>query len=388
LIFTGSVAAFLAWRLVWVLDLPAPYEAIGTGAVYVFVGLILAGMVLPRVFRGGAAMDLLARLANLNMGLLSLVLTGVVLRDLVWVGWDLLSGIPAFAACSVAPRLDRFLVLSDAVILGGGLVVVAWGWKQARSTPAVCRVELVLPGLAPALHGFRIVQLSDIHMESTTPAGWLRLVVERANACKPDLVVITGDLVDGSVAALASCVAPVADLQSRHGIWFITGNHEYYSDAAPWITHLEALGIPTLINAHTLIEHDGGRLLLAGVPDHDGARFIAEHRPNPAAALASAPAHDVTILLAHQPRTALLAQGLGVDLMLSGHTHGGQIWPWMHLVWLQQPMKSGLRRLGDVLVYTSRGTGHWGPPLRLGAPAEITEILLRPSPQADHPSSD
>ncbi|MCK6507184.1 metallophosphoesterase [Myxococcota bacterium] len=376
----SGVTGWLAWRLVGVLDLPAPWHGLGLAAVVGWMGLVLAGMVLPRLLGKGPGSDALARVAFANLGLLSFVLTGVVLRDLAWLSWDFFSGIPALAAGAGAAGLDQALRASTVAIVGGSLGLVALGWRNARVTPAVRTVEVPLPGLPAALDGFTIAQLSDVHVGPTIEADWLSPVVLRVNDLRADLVVITGDLVDGSVADLARHVAPLATLESRHGTFFVTGNHEYYSGAPQWVAHLATLGVRPLMNEHVLLRHGEGRLLLAGVPDHDAARILPAHAPDVGRALAGAPARDATVLLAHQPRSARLAQGHGVDLQLSGHTHGGQLWPWMHLVWLQQPMVAGLQKLGDLLVYTSRGTGYWGPPVRIGAPSEISRLVLRSAP--------
>lgn len=234
-----------------------------------------------------------------------------------------------------------------------------------------------MPGLPAALHGFTIVQISDIHVGPTIRQRYAEGIVEAVNRLKPDLVAITGDLVDGSVAELASQVAPVTRLASKHGSYFVTGNHEYYSGVTAWVAEIERLGIKVLHNQHVVIERDGAQLVLAGVPDYSAGHFDAAHRSDPSAAMAGAPADAaVKILLAHQPRSAAAAEQAGFDLQLSGHTHGGQFLPWNFLVRLQQPFTAGLHRLGRLRVYVSRGTGYWGPPKRFGAPSEITEVRL------------
>ena len=203
----------------------------------------------------------------------------------------------------------------------------------------------------------------------------MRAVVERVNALKADAVAITGDLVDGRVQDLAPDVAALANLRSRHGSYFVTGNHEYYSGAAEWIAHLRQLGLTVLIDQHVVLDHDGAQLVMAGVADHSARHFDASHHSDPHAAIAGAPRDAaLRVLLAHQPRSAPAAADAGFDLQLSGHTHGGQFWPWNLLVKMQQPFVAGLHRLGAMWVYTSRGTGYWGPPLRLGAPSEITRL--------------
>jgi uncharacterized protein len=199
------------------------------------------------------------------------------------------------------------------------------------------------------------------------------------NALEPDLVAITGDLVDGSVAELAEHVAPLAQLRSRHGSFFVTGNHEYYSGVHGWVREVQRLGIRVLHNEHVVLRHEGAALVVAGVPDFGGHHFDPQHRSDPAAAIAGAPEGLPRILLAHQPRTAPAAAAAGFDLQLSGHTHGGQFLPWNLFVPLQQPYTAGLHRLEQLWVYVSRGTGYWGPPKRIGAPSEISELRLAPS---------
>jgi uncharacterized protein len=237
-----------------------------------------------------------------------------------------------------------------------------------------------IDGLPAALHGFTIAQISDLHVGPTVKAPYVRAVVERVNALKADAVAITGDLVDGRVRDLAPDVASLADLRSRHGSFFVTGNHEYYSGADEWIALLRQLGLRVLIDEHVVLDHGDARLVMAGVADYGARHFDARHRSDPGAAMAGAPRNaGLRVLLAHQPRSAEAAADAGFDIQLSGHTHGGQFWPWNLLVKLQQPFVAGLHRLRSMWVYTSRGTGYWGPPLRLGAPSEITRLVFEPA---------
>ena len=251
----------------------------------------------------------------------------------------------------------------------------------------VVTVPIPLADLPAALHGFTIVQISDIHVGPTIRERYVESIVEAVNHLKPDLVAITGDLVDGSVPELGGQVAPLRRLKSRHGSFFVTGNHEYYSGVDPWLAELPRLGIRVLHNEHVVIEHGGARLVLAGVPDYSGGHFDREHRSDPQAALAGAPADAaVKVLLAHQPRSAPAAALAGFDLQLSGHTHGGQFLPWNFFVQFQQPFTAGLHRVGRLWVYVSRGTGYWGPPKRFGAPSEITRVrLVTAEPESDAP---
>jgi predicted MPP superfamily phosphohydrolase len=205
---------------------------------------------------------------------------------------------------------------------------------------------------------------------------FLRRVVEQVNALQPDLIAVTGDLVDGSVRTLRDEVAPLSELRAPLGVYYVTGNHEYYHGGAAWTAEVARLGLTVLHNEHRVVERAQARLVVAGVTDHEGGRMDPAHACRPDLALAGALEGVPRLLLAHQPRTAFLAKGLGVDLQLSGHTHGGQMFPFMFFVKLQQPVIRGLATIAGVRVYTSRGTGYWGPPLRLGPAPEITELTL------------
>jgi predicted MPP superfamily phosphohydrolase len=227
--------------------------------------------------------------------------------------------------------------------------------------------------LTKAKSGYRIVQISDVHVGPTIGKEFIEEIVARINALKPDLIAITGDLVDGSVTELEEHVAPLARLTAKDGVFFVTGNHEYYSGADEWIAHLGRLGVRVLRNERVRVGGDAG-FDLAGIDDASSSD--SGHGSDLKRALAGRDDTCACVLLAHQPRGIDLADAMGVDLQLSGHTHGGQMIPWNFLVRLQQPFVAGLHKLARAQIYVSRGTGYWGPPMRLGAPAEITEIEL------------
>ncbi|RYY60994.1 MAG: metallophosphoesterase, partial [Comamonadaceae bacterium] len=257
------------------------------------------------------------------------------------------------------------------------LALTLLGLLNTRRTARVKRVDVPIAGLPQALHGFTIAQISDLHVGPTIRAAYVQRIVDRVNALEADVVAITGDIVDGPVPELRPHVAPLANLRSRHGSYFVTGNHEYYAGAGPWLAEVRALGIRVLMNEHVVLEREGAALVLAGVADYTAHQFDESHRSDPAAALAGAPARaGAKVLLAHQPRSATAAAAAGFDLQISGHTHGGQFFPWIYFVRLQQPFTAGLHRLGRLWVYVSRGTGYWGPPKRLAAPSEITRLRL------------
>jgi predicted MPP superfamily phosphohydrolase len=318
--------------------------------------------------------------------------TGRVVTWLGWAGMGLFSSIfvltvsrelfllIALGAETMDPgllSLVSFRRNSALVVVLLGFLITLLGFSNARRTAAVSRVTVPISNLPAALEGFQLVQISDIHIGPTIRGGYLRRIVSAVNQLQPDMVAITGDLVDGSVSELGPHVAPLAELVSRHGSYFVTGNHEYYSGAHSWIAELRRLGVTVLMNDHVVLKHDGALAVVAGVTDYSAAHFDPTHRSNPFAAIAGSPADaGVKILLAHQPRSAPDAADAGFDLQLSGHTHGGQFMPWNFFVKLQQPFVAGLHRLRQLWVYTSRGTGYWGPPKRFGAPSEITLVTL------------
>jgi predicted MPP superfamily phosphohydrolase len=306
------------------------------------------------------------------LGAFSMLLVLTLLRDVA-----LLLAVPFDAAL---PPLAEPTAL---VVVVAAMAASALGFGLARRTPPVREVTIPIDDLPAALQGFTIAQISVLHVGPTVKRASVQRIVERVNALQADAVAITGDLVDGRVHDLAADVAPVAGLRSRHGSFFVTGNHEYYSGAASWVRELRRLGIAVLLNEHAVVRRGDARLVVAGVTDYSAGHFDAGQASDPQAALAGGPADAaVRVLLAHQPRSAAAAEAAGFDLQLSGHTHGGQFMPWNFLVRLQQPFTAGLHRWRRMWVYTSRGTGYWGPPKRFGAPSEITLLRLVAPPSA------
>jgi predicted MPP superfamily phosphohydrolase len=266
--------------------------------------------------------------------------------------------------------------LSAVAVPGIAALATLVGWANARRRPAVREVEVPIAGLPPALHGFTLVQITDLHVGVTIRRGFVQRVVDTVNRLQPDVVVVTGDTIDGRVDELREHVGPLGTLAARHGVYAVTGNHEYYSGAPAWIAEYRRLGMRVLLNEHVVLQHGDAALVLAGITDFSAGHFDPAHRSDPVRALKGAPAGAPRVLLAHQPRSADAAERAGADLQISGHTHGGQFLPWRWFVPLQQPYTAGLHRHGRMWIYTSRGTGYWGPPKRLGAPSEITRLRL------------
>ena len=360
----GALHAWIGWRILPALGIDAAWQATGALLLVLSYLLIPAGL-LSRGIKQQPLSDRLAWVGMLIMGLFSSLLLLTILREIV------LLVLPLFGA------LTPDMVESTAwAVIGCALLLTVIGYANARRLAAVVDIDVPIKGLSPALEGFTIVQISDIHVGPTIKRSYLRAIVDKVNSLKADMIAITGDLVDGSVQQLSEHTAPLEQLRSRHGAYFVTGNHEYYSNAHAWIEEVRRLGLTVLMNEHVVLQHHGASLVLAGVTDFTAHHFDENHRSDPHAAIRNAPVSSVRVLLAHQPRSAAAASDAGFDLQLSGHTHGGQFFPWNFFVPLQQPYVAGLNRLKDLWVYTSRGTGYWGPPKRLLAPSEITRLRL------------
>ena len=272
------------------------------------------------------------------------------------------------------PERRRFLarviaagVAGTAALVGlGGLVNVARGFT-------IRRVQVPLRKLPPGASGYKIVQLSDVHVGPTIGHDFIEQAVKETNALEPDLIVITGDLVDGTVEQLREHVAPLARLRAKDGVYFVTGNHEYYSGADEWLAHLGTLNVRVLRNERVDVR---GLFDLAGVDDASARRILPHHGQDVGKAIAGRDSSRALVLLAHQPKAFKHAVAAGVDLQLSGHVHGGQLVPFNWLVKLDQPYVSGLHQVNDSWIYVSPGTGYWGPPMRVGTVSELTHIEL------------
>jgi predicted MPP superfamily phosphohydrolase len=355
--------------------------------------LLLSAATMPLPFigaRGGAGRPALAHgwkwLGLLSMGWFSSIFVLTLVRD---AGLLLAWALALVGGGSIdSPGAQSWSAAAVALL---ATLVTLIGFFNARRTASVVRVDVPIRDLPAGLEGFTIAQLSDIHVGPTIRRGYIQRIVDAVNRLGADMVAITGDLVDGTVAELREHVAPLAGLRARHGTFVVTGNHEYYAGAHAWIDELRRLGLRVLLNEHVVLQTRNVKgaqtdeevldsaLVVAGVTDYTAAHFDAAHASDPQGALDNAPPLVRTrLLLAHQPRSAPAAAEAGYQLQLSGHTHGGQFFPWNLFVPLQQPFTAGLHRLREMWVYTSRGTGYWGPPKRFGAPSEITLLRLVP----------
>lgn len=395
----AGVLRYLTPLLIWLIlhlwvgrQLMAPLTWARRWRIAAWVAIILvatypiAAMILTRVSPGHAAEFGLMFSGMLVFGFASIV---IMLRVAAWCVEVVVLGARAFgrrtrargAGADVsAPDLDRrrfFGKVLNAGVLSSAAGVTSVGVYSATQLPAVRTVTVSISNLHPALEGLTIAQLSDIHVGPTIREPYVRGLVDSVNALNADFVAITGDLVDGFVSNLGPEIAPLGDLKSRLGTFVVTGNHEYYWRGAEWVAYFKKLNMTVLENDHRVLRRDDAQFTVAGVHDLHAARHIPSHASDPARAAEGAP-EGLRILLAHQPRSAPEASDTrAYDLQLSGHTHGGQYAPFQLLVWLSQPYLAGLHRISERMqLYVSRGSGYWGPPIRAGAPSEITKIIL------------
>lgn len=376
----GGVHFYIYRRLVVAPELPAPWFTMGRIALFALAVAIPLSFVAPRLIGNN--------LAKYFVYPIFIWLGLMLMFFFLLLGLDLVRGLfwaitKATGHSDLLADPDRRLLLARTMagaavgtVLSAGVIGLVHGLGKV----AVKRVEVTLPRLPRELDGFTIVQITDLHLGPMRQGGWMAEVVHRINQLKPDLVAITGDLVDGTVAQLADDVAPLKSLKAPQGVFFVTGNHEYFADLAGWLNHLPKLGMRVLRNERVTIRRGGPRspsFDLAGVDDHEGRRFAPGHGADIPKAMRGVAPNRAVVMLAHQPKAVLEACKHNVGLVLSGHTHGGQIWPWRYLVYLQQPYVDGLHLHESTQIYVSDGTGFWGPPMRLGSTAEITHVTLR-----------
>jgi predicted MPP superfamily phosphohydrolase len=366
-LIVGLLHRYVWARLVRDAAWPAPWGRTLTVVVFMLAGLIPATFV---------AMRLAPRWLNVPLSWVVYTWMGLLFYlFLLTVLSDAGRGVAALAgALPRDPERRRFVARLLAAAIGGlagaigvgGMVNVARGFD-------VRRVRVPLAKLPAHGAGYAIVQITDLHVGPTIGRGFVEAVVRETNALAPDLIVITGDLVDGSVDELRALVEPLANLRAPDGVFFVTGNHEYYSGADAWIAHLPGLGIKVLRNERVDVR---GLFELAGVDDASAGRILPHHGQDVPKATAGRDPERPLVLLAHQPKAVKDAVAASVDLQLSGHVHGGQLVPFNWLVRLDQPLVTGLHLVEKTWVYVSAGTGYWGPPMRVGTSSELTRIEL------------
>jgi predicted MPP superfamily phosphohydrolase len=373
---SGGIHFYLWLRLVRPAHLPRRWHlaaTIGLVAMYLSIPITIASRLTAPGLSTSLGWISLPWMALAGLTFVTLVAIDVA-RLITWLGRVALRRSPTAPSLSRRQFLRR--VTGGAALAVGGSSV-ATGMFEARGEHETVDVEIKLDKLPRALDGFTIVQLSDLHVGMTIDRAFVQRVVDHANRLSPDVIALTGDLVDGKVADLRDDIAPLGQLRARHGVFAITGNHEYFAGVDAWIAEITRLGARYLRNERVTIGAGDASFDLAGVDDYSAHGFPG-HGEDIAAAVTGRDPARALVLLAHQPRQVRRASLHGVDLQISGHTHGGQIWPWHYIVRIQQGgLLAGRYQHGDTQLYVSRGCGYWGPPVRLLAPLEITRIILR-----------
>jgi predicted MPP superfamily phosphohydrolase len=307
--------------------------------------------------------------------------TGDVVLGAVWMlfVWSVLSQVLrlALVVCGVGdPARSRIAAAAVVVVV---IALLVWGHFEAMRVPRVRHVDVTIPRLGAGLDGLRVAIITDTHYGPLDRAGWSAAMVDRVNELDADVVCHLGDIADGTADVREAQAAPLARVRATHARVYVTGNHEYFSEVQGWLEYMQGIGWETLRNRHIVVERCGDGLVIAGVDDVTGrGSGLQGHGADVGAALVGADPTLPVLLLAHQPKLVPHAVAAGVDLQLSGHTHGGQIWPFNFLVRLDQPVVHGLSRHSErTQLYTSRGSGFWGPPFRVFAPSELTLLTLR-----------
>ena len=324
--------------------------------------------------------DPLVKAGFIGLGFISFLMVFLIARDLLTVVFRIVVRIRRRGKGVAEPNYERrrFLQNTTGMALTAAAVGCTYtGVKEAAAGPVVERVTVSLESLPKEFDGFKIVQITDLHVSAVIKKEYVEHVVAEVNKQNADIVAVTGDIIDGSVKGLQADVAPLGRMKGKYGTFFVTGNHEYYSGVHQWVEHFKSLGMNVLMNEHVVLRRKGQELAIAGVTDVQAGRRVPDHTSDPFKAVDGLSKDTATVLLAHQPRSAFMAAEAGVDLQISGHTHGGQFFPWNYVVHLAQPFVSGLYKHKGMQIYVNRGTGYWGPPLRNGVPSEITVFTLK-----------
>lgn len=373
LLITSSGCYYISQRLFWALPV------LKTKKIYVFITLGLfvliqaLGPLWYRIYPSAQGRPFILQwITYVSLGFMaSLLFYFLAAESLVFITRK----IPLFNI-----SIEQFDLLEQRLFLGVGLFSLATalaGTFTALDGPRIERVQIPIKDLPPEFVDFRIVQISDLHVGPTINRDYAKNVVDQTLSLKPDLVALTGDMIDGFPDELRSQLEPLKELRAPHGVYYSPGNHEYYWGGQQWCEEFSQLGFTVLLNDHRRIDKGTAHIAIGGIPDLKAYQFLSEHRIDIVKTFSNLPRETIKILLAHHPSSYPHAIEAGVHLQLSGHTHGGQFFPWNFFVALTHKFYRGLYFYQNLWVYTSRGTGYWGPPQRFGVPAEITLIELK-----------
>ena len=368
---------YVAWRFIPALGFSSSQTILAYTAVFILSLLPILPIALRMSGNESKLIDKFSFVGYTSLGFFTLSFFIFVAKDLVFQLIALLGHIinedNPFDN-SKRDFIKKSISISMITLAGSATV---YGFYSARKGPFIIKHDIYIKNLPEAYENFSIAQISDLHVGPTIKRPYVEDVLEKISHLNPDFIAVTGDLVDGSVKYLRSDLQPLKDMIAPYGTFFVTGNHEYYSGVDQWLDETDRLGMKNLINTNEIISKSGDEIAIAGITDLNAHQINLSHRSDPELALASLPKDIIKIVLAHQPNSIHAVHKVGADLQLSGHTHGGQFWPFTYPVKLASTYIAGYYDHFGTQIYVNRGTGYWGPPLRIGVPAEITLIRLK-----------
>ena len=380
IVMLSIIHGIVGIRIIPFLNLSHPVKIIVWSVIVILAALPIIPIILRSKGFENESVDIFSWAGYISLGFFVLTFLTVITKDIVYVLIGLFTKIAAYFENTIEPLdpsrrdfIQKMLSIGIITTTGASTLI---GLYNARKGPTIMRSNISLNGLGKNLNGLTIAQISDLHVGPTIKEGYVEGVVNQVNELNPDIIAITGDLVDGSVKYLAKHVEPLKDLHANVGKYFVTGNHEYYSGVDRWLDKTDQLGLNNLIDSHDVITRGSDSITIGGVTDYRSSTIKPEHKSDANKAFYGAPKDIPKILLAHQPWSIFNAHEAGTDLQLSGHTHGGQFWPFTYAVRMANPYTAGLHNHNGTWIYVNRGTGYWGPPMRLGVNSEITLVTL------------
>ena len=371
------IHGYVAWRIIPIIGISFFQSIVAYTVILLFSLMPLLPILLRMSGSESKIIDRLSLLGYTSLGFFTLSFIIFVTKDFIFQLYPLIEGLFHTKQPVDYSKRDFLKKSVSIAMIGLAGTGTGFGFYSSRKGPTVINQDIFLESLPPGFENFTIAQISDLHVGPTIKRPYVEDVFEKIAFQNPDLIVITGDLVDGSVKYLSPELEPFKDMIAPYGTYFVTGNHEYYSGAEPWLDETDRLGMRNLINTNEIISKSGDEIAIAGITDLNAHQINFSHKSDPERALASLPKDITKIVLAHQPNSIHAVHKVGADLQLSGHTHGGQFWPFTYPVKLASTYLAGYYDHFGTKIYVNRGTGYWGPPLRIGVPAEITMISLK-----------
>ena len=368
-----SMYSYVGWRLVWTLEILLSYKIILTFFLSFFYFLLITNFIFRFNNIENNLIQIISWVSYTALGTISLLF-------FLQISVDIITIIKAqiIRNNTFDPKRRAFINLSIKGIIGTlGAVGTIWGMYNAIKTPTVKNVQIPIGNLSKKLKNIRMVQISDLHVSTMITDKFVQKVATKIKTLNPDILFFTGDAADGSVKSYGHYMKPLEDIKPKYGKYFVTGNHEYYSDMNGWLRLIENIGFKILINESQNILIGNATIMITGIPDRTGKYFSKFHTTDMEKAVGGMPKPDLKILLAHQPKDIEYATKYNFDLQLSGHTHGGQYFPFSFLVQMANPYLKGLHKKGNTWIYINQGTGYWGPPMRIGTEPEITNITFK-----------